>query len=106
VRVVEAGTVDVVVGAAGAGAVVGVVTTLIVTLADVVTVAGPLLPARSVTVFVLRLMSTEPSSEQVTVTVIEVPEAELTEVEQPGAVPVRVKSDAASPLTDSLKARV
>jgi hypothetical protein len=68
---------------------------------------GPLLPAASVTAFVASRITTVPSLEHVTETVMLVPELALGVNTQPVAVPASLlKSPAAMPLTDSLNARV
>ncbi len=68
---------------------------------------GPLLPAASVTAFVASRITTVPSLEHVTETVMLVPELALGVNTQPVAVPASLlKSPAVMPLTDSLNARV
>ena len=69
-------------------------------------VAGPVLPAVSVTPLATRFATTVPSEQLATVTVIELPEAADGVKVQPVAVPVLVKSAAAIPETDSEKVRV
>jgi hypothetical protein len=97
-----AGAAVVVVTAVVVGAVVSIVTELASAL-DV----GPVFPEESDTAFAARRVTTVPSLEHVTETVMLVPELVFGVNTQPVAVPASLlKSSAAIPLTDSLNARV
>ena len=78
----------------------------IVTLEATAAVAGPVLPAVSVTPLAARFIMTVPAEQLATVTVIDAPEAADGVKAQPVAVPVLVKSAAVIPETDSEKVRV
>ena len=68
--------------------------------------AGPILPAESVTEAKDRPKTTVPSEQEETVIVIEEPEAAEGENKQPVAVPVLEKSAAVKPETASEKVRM
>ena len=68
--------------------------------------AGPILPAESVTEAKDRPKTTVPSEQEATVTVKEEPEEALGEKEQPAAVPAFEKSAEVSPETASEKVRM
>ncbi len=76
-----------------------------VTVAAVTTAAGPGLPSASVTLLAARARMTVPLEQPVTATVYG-PEPDGAPTVQPVAVPVRVKSPAARPVTGSLKVTV
>ncbi len=78
----------------------------IVTAAADAGLVGPLLPARSATLFAFRATITVPTLQPVTATVYAAREPAAVPTTQPVAVPVRVKSDAASPVTLSLNVSV
>ena len=71
-----------------------------------VAVAGPPLPAESVTDVDARLNTTVPSEQEAAVIVIEEPEAADGVKTQPVAVPVFEKSEAVNPETASEKVRL
>jgi hypothetical protein len=68
--------------------------------------AGPTLPAKSVTDAEDKPKINVPSEQEETVTVIEEPEADEGEKEQPVAVPVLEKSAEVRPVIDSEKVRI
>lgn len=93
----------------GEGAVVEVVVGAVVSMVTLVASAievGPVLFAESATALAASRAMTVPSEEQVTVTVIEVPDAAEGVKVQPVAVPVFVKSPVPMPETDSENASV
>ena len=74
------------------------------TVAAVTAAVGPVLDAASVTLLALSARITVPAEHEVTGTLYAAPEPVGVPTTQPVAVPVRVKSAAASPVTLSLNA--
>ena len=93
------------VGVAGALRVAVGAVRSIVTVPAVTAAAGPGWTRHRVTLFALSARITVPAEHEVTGTLYEAPEPVGVPTTQPVAVPVRVKSAAASPVTLSLNAR-